>query len=75
MRVGMSQPIAPRTYLRTFLARALTGVLPMLTLASGGCLDRPVTPARPTTTNVYVGTVANHSVDKVDMLFMIDNSL
>jgi len=75
MRVGMPQPIAPRTPISTAFARAVTGVAPLLALAAAGCLERPVAPARPTTTNVYVGTIANRAVDKVDMLFMIDNSL
>jgi len=75
MGVGMTQPIAPRAAIRTFLARSLTTVAPLLALANGGCLERPIAPAKPTTTNVYVGTVENRSVDKVDMLFMIDNSL
>ena len=47
----------------------------MLALATGGCLERPVTPVQPSTTNVFVGTIASQAVDKVDMLFMIDNSL
>lgn len=75
MGVGMPQPIAPRTHISALVARALAGVTPVLALATASCLDRPVTPARPSTTNVFVGTIANRAVDKVDMLFMIDNSL
>ncbi|HTQ07013.1 MAG TPA: hypothetical protein VMI54_24310 [Polyangiaceae bacterium] len=40
-----------------------------------GCLDRPVAPATPTTTNVYISQVRQTGVDKIDLLFMIDNSL
>ncbi len=57
--------------LRTF--RALTPLA--LLVAAPGCLDRPISPAQPTTTNVYVHTLPNHSVDKADLLFMIDNSM
>src|SRR5690349_18725040 len=66
---------APFSHITASVARALKGTLPVLALASGGCLQRPVTPAEPSTTNVYVGTIANNVVDKVDLLFMIDNSL
>jgi len=66
---------APFSHLLASVARALQGSFPLLALASGGCLQRPVTPAEPTTTNVYVGTIASSVVDKVDLLFMIDNSL
>lgn len=40
-----------------------------------GCLDRPVTPQRPTTSNVVVRTVRHVELDKLDLLFMIDNSM
>jgi hypothetical protein len=46
-----------------------------LAAVSVGCLDRPVAPAKPRTTNVFVETVEQGSVDKIDLLFMIDNSL
>jgi hypothetical protein len=41
----------------------------------GGCLDRPVVPVTPTTTNVYVNTLSNRMITKIDLLFMIDNSM
>jgi hypothetical protein len=63
------------SYITASVTRALKSTLPALALTSTGCLQRPVTPAKPTTTNVYVGTIANRAVDKVDLLFMIDNSL
>ena len=59
---GMPQPIHPLTCLVTLL------------LAAPGCLDRPISPAHPTTTNLYVHTLKNRVVDKIDLLFMIDNS-
>jgi hypothetical protein len=42
---------------------------------TGGCLDRPVSPAQPKTSNVVVKTVTQSGVDKIDLLFMIDNSI
>jgi hypothetical protein len=40
-----------------------------------GCLDRPVGLQTPTTTNLYVKTVPHRELDKLDLLFMIDNSM
>src|SRR5262245_31473181 len=71
----MAQHVASRTHIGACIARALTGIVPVLALGTAGCLERPVTPARPTTTDVFVGTIKNQNVDKVDLLFMIDNSL
>ena len=42
---------------------------------TAGCLDRPVAPATPTTTNVYINQIRQTGVDKIDLLFMIDNSI
>ncbi len=42
---------------------------------TAGCLDRPVTPATPATTNVYISQIRQTGVDKIDLLFMIDNSI
>ncbi|MEO8901056.1 MAG: hypothetical protein ABI488_05245 [Polyangiaceae bacterium] len=39
-----------------------------------GCLDRKVVPAKPTTSNVFVDQIVQTGVDKIDLLFMIDNS-
>src|SRR5262245_7821707 len=39
-----------------------------------GCLSRPVTKQEPTTKTNYTAVVKQQSVDKVDLLFMIDNS-
>src|SRR5688572_6417482 len=44
-------------------------------VVTAGCLDRPVTPATPTTNNVYVDQIRQTGVDKIDLLFMIDNSI
>lgn len=42
---------------------------------TAGCLDRPVAPAVPRTSNVYVDEIRQTAVDKIDLLFMIDNSI
>lgn len=42
---------------------------------SAGCLDRPVTEQKPTTSNVFVDQIVNTKVDKIDLLFVIDNSV
>ncbi len=39
------------------------------------CLDSPVAPTTPTTKNLFVDTVKERAVDKIDLLFMIDDSL
>ncbi|HVR18341.1 MAG TPA: hypothetical protein VMS65_01550 [Polyangiaceae bacterium] len=58
-----------RTVLRRLVALGGLGAL------AAGCLDRPVTPAKPRTTNLFVEAVTQTFVDKIDLLFMIDNSL
>jgi hypothetical protein len=40
----------------------------------GGCLSRPLVEASPETSNVYVDQVVQAGVDKIDLLFMVDNS-
>src|SRR6188508_1038129 len=42
---------------------------------TAGCLDRPVAPATPRTSNVVTKAVPQAGVDKIDLLFMIDNSI
>jgi hypothetical protein len=46
----------------------------MLTAATGACLTRPVQKGDPTTKVNFTSTVSQQQVDKVDLLFMIDNS-
>ncbi len=43
--------------------------------AATGCLDREVSPAQPNTTNVFVQQIVQDAVNKIDLLFMIDNSI
>jgi hypothetical protein len=52
-------------------AALLFGVLGIL---GAGCLTRPVTNASPLIQTNFTSVVHNQSVDKVDLLFMIDNS-
>ncbi len=53
-----------------------TALLVALGVLASGCLDRPLCDkdCRPRTTNIFVDTVAEKKVDKIDLLFMIDNS-
>ena len=59
------------------LGRGLAGagLLAATSAITAGCLDRPVAPAVPNTTNVYIGQIRQTGVDKIDLLFMIDNSI
>ena len=41
---------------------------------SAGCLDRPVAADEPKITNIFVDPLKQQAVDKIDLLFMIDNS-
>ena len=61
----------PRTH------RCWWGGLTFASLAAllAGCLDRPVTTIGPNTTNVFVEQISQNAVDKIDLLFMIDNSI
>jgi len=44
-------------------------------LAAAACLDRPIGNPPPVTTNIFVDKITQTSVDKIDLLFMIDNSI
>ncbi len=43
-------------------------------IAAAGCLTRPISTLQPTTKTNFTSAVKQASVDKVDILFMIDNS-
>ncbi len=45
-----------------------------LAAAAPGCLDRPIEPVEPRTTSTIVERLKQSSVDKIDLLFVIDNS-
>ncbi len=63
------------------LARFARISLAALACAGGGlgltaaCLERPVVPAHPNTTNLFVDQIKQTTIDKIDLLFMIDNSV
>src|SRR5688572_19694935 len=61
----------------TLLRAGLAGLAVMIggAAAMSGCLDRPVAPAVPKTSNIYVDEIRQTAVDKIDLLFMIDNSI
>ncbi len=60
-----------KTGLRGLLLGAtVVGVMPMAV----GCLDRPVAPSSPRTSNTLTQRVSLTAVDKIDLVFMIDNS-
>jgi hypothetical protein len=42
---------------------------------TASCIDRPVSTMSPETTNLFVKEVPNDRVDKIDLVFMIDNSV
>src|SRR3954468_7759646 len=45
-------------------------------LGATACLERPLcdVDCQPKTTNVFVASIKSKNVDKIDLLFMIDNS-
>ncbi len=57
--------------------KAAIGVASLGIAASltAGCLQRPVQKQEPKTNNVYVDQIRQTAVDKIDLLFMIDNSI
>src|SRR5688572_14360206 len=61
-----------RTQRRLRGARVAGAVAGLLML--GACLDRPIGRVEPVTTNLFVDRITQTSVDKIDLLFMIDNS-
>ena len=52
------------------------GLVQLLAVAgvATGCLDRPLALVEPATTNVFVDQITQTGVDKIDLLFMVDNS-
>ena len=71
-----TRPLDPIRRWQSSRPRPLTPGLFLLgsALASAGCLNRPVVEATPTTTNLFVDTIRNAAVTKIDLLFMIDTS-
>jgi hypothetical protein len=52
----------------------LTTAVGLLGIVAAGCLTRPVVNANPITTTNVTAVIENQAVDKLDLLFMIDNS-
>jgi hypothetical protein len=50
------------------------GLMSALGVVGAGCLSRPVKPGDPTTKTNFATVVRSTSIDKVDLLFAIDNS-
>jgi hypothetical protein len=75
MEHRMPKPISGRIPSVTRCSKRTVALALPAACALAGCLERPVSPAQPTTTNVYVHTINNRVVDKLDLLFMIDNSM
>src|SRR5579859_1069852 len=68
----VSQPV--RWTRRIASGIVLTGILGVLGAVGVGCLTRPVTHQEPTTKTNFTAVVRQAAVDKLDLLFMIDNS-
>jgi hypothetical protein len=49
-------------------------LLTSISIVGSGCLDRPVAPAKPEVTARVLEQVKQNKVNKIDLLFMIDNS-
>ena len=65
---GKPQRTETRVRLRT------SGLLTLIALAQG-CLDRPIAETHPETQNIFVKQNKSSKIDKIDVLFMIDNSV
>lgn len=53
---------------------ACFGVGLLLSFVQTGCLTRDVVEAQPQTSNLYVKPIENSVIDKIDLLFVVDNS-
>jgi hypothetical protein len=64
-----------RTALRSRWSSRLLSTAALALGATTGCLDRPVGLQTPTTTNLNVRVERHAEINKLDLLFMIDNSM
>ncbi|HLV66382.1 MAG TPA: hypothetical protein VKY73_11250 [Polyangiaceae bacterium] len=67
------KPASSARWLRR-LGAGLAATVAAMGLAAG-CLQRPVVPQDPQTSNLFVDQIRQTAVDKIDLLFMIDNSI
>jgi len=56
------------------MTKVLLGTGIAVGVAAAGCLTRPVVSENPTTKTSFTAQVKQQSIDKVDILFMVDNS-
>jgi hypothetical protein len=56
---------------RAFL---MAGLCTTASMVAAACMSRPVATTEPHTSNLYVEPIRNDVIDKIDLLFMIDNS-
>jgi hypothetical protein len=70
---GHAGPAHPKRNAGRWIAGLTLALAPLLAVSSA-CLDRPIGSPNPVTTNIYVDKITQTSVDKIDLLFMIDNS-
>lgn len=56
---------------KAFLSAGVCGVV---SIVASACMSRPVGTTEPQTSNLYVEPIRNDAIDKIDLLFMIDNS-
>ncbi len=71
-------PVLPSMYSKPRKAQLTTGLLLSVTLFClllWSCVDRPIGTLQPRTTNVLTDNLVNTAVNKIDLLFVIDNSL
>ncbi len=54
--------------------RLTLGALTLGAIAAGACMQRPVADVQPETTSVTITEIKSGAVDKIDLLFVIDNS-
>ena len=68
-------PTSPSTRRRASSAVvAGLGAASVAVALMSGCLERPVAGIEPRTTNVFVDRIQQNAVDKIDLLFMLDNA-
>jgi hypothetical protein len=65
---GTKLPLKRYRSLGLFAMASAAGLL-------SGCLDRPVGRTKPETNNIFVKQNPSGGIDKIDILFMVDNSL
>ncbi len=63
--------MAPGSHHRHF--KLIAAAVATLSLAAA-CLERPVVPTEPRTSNQFVDQIVQNRIERIDLLFMIDNS-